>query len=157
MQFYTFRREQWVVAPISKVFSFFSDAHNLEAITPAWLGFSILSSSSSSIAEGTEIDYQIRLRGLPIRWQTEIRIWNPPYRFVDVQRRGPYQMWHHTHIFEASGDRTKIKDTVRYTLPFGPLGRIIHRLQVHGDVQRIFDYRRQRISEIFGEMKDNAE
>jgi len=148
-KFYTFRQEQWISRPLEEVFAFFADAGNLEEITPPWLGFKILSMSSDSIAEGTEIRYRLQLHRIPIHWRTEIRRWNPPYRFVDVQRSGPYRLWHHTHRFEAHGDQTRMIDVVRYVLPFGVLGRIAHAVKVQRDVKQIFEYRRQRIHELF--------
>jgi ligand-binding SRPBCC domain-containing protein len=139
---YVMRQEQWIPRPIEEVFAFFSDAHNLEAITPPWLKFRILQASSERMQEGTEIRYRLSLQGIPIHWLTEIRRWEPPFRFVDVQRKGPYELWHHTHTFEAHGDRTLMKDVVRYTMPFGVLGRIVHALKVRRDVEGIFAYRR---------------
>lgn len=153
---YTLRQEQWIARPIDEVFMFFSDAHNLERITPPWLGFKILSMSTSSIREGTEIQYRLRLDGIPVRWRTKILEWNPPHRFVDIQKSGPYRLWHHTHIFEAEGDRTRMIDEVRYALPLGILGRIVHALKVRRDVRRIFDYRRQRIDESFCAQRGTA-
>lgn len=97
------------------------------------------------------IRYRLKLHGIPIRWKTEIRQWDVPHRFVDVQRSGPYRLWHHTHRFEAHQGRTKMIDVVRYTLPFGLLGRIVHALKVRADVRTIFDYRRQRIQKLFAE------
>jgi ligand-binding SRPBCC domain-containing protein len=151
MKFHTLRREQWILRPIHEVFDFFADAQNLEEITPPWLGFRILSKTSTTISEGTEIRYRLRLHGLPIHWRTEIRHWDAPNRFVDVQRSGPYRLWHHTHLFEAHGDQTKMIDVVRYVLPFGILGRIVHAIKVRGDVRTIFDYRHKRIAEMFGD------
>lgn len=148
-KFYTFRQEQWISLPIEEVFAFFADAGNLEEITPPWVGFKILAMSSDSISEGTEISYRLQLHRIPIHWRTEIRKWQPPYRFVDVQRSGPYRLWHHTHRFEAHGDQTRMIDAVRYVLPFGVLGKIAHAVKVQRDVKQIFEYRRQRIHELF--------
>jgi uncharacterized protein len=118
------------------------------------MGFLILSMSSGAIAEGTEIRYRLKFHGIPIHWRrTEIRKWEAPYRFVDVQRSGPYKLWHHTHRLEGHDGGTKMSDVVRYALPFGGLGRIVHALKVRGDVVRIFEYRRQRIAELFAEKK----
>lgn len=149
LKFHTLRREQWIPRPIEEVFAFFADAHNLEEITPPWLGFRIMSKSSNTISEGTVIRYRLRLHGIPIHWTTEIRQWRPPHRFIDVQTSGPYKLWHHTHKFEAHGERTKMIDVVRYSLPFGFVGRIVDVLKVRDDVRRIFDYRVQFIQEIF--------
>lgn len=149
LKFHTLRSEQWIERPIGEVFAFFSDAHNLEKITPPWLGFRILSSSSDAMAQGSQIRYRLKLHGIPLYWRTEIRRWNPPHRFVDVQLSGPYKLWHHTHSFEAHGQRTRMTDVVRYRLPFGLLGEIVHALKVRGDVRRIFDYRRRRIEQEF--------
>jgi ligand-binding SRPBCC domain-containing protein len=153
LRFHTLRRQQWIPRPVGEVFAFFADAGNLEAITPPWLGFRILAMDSGSISEGTEIRYRLRWHGVPIHWRTEIRRWHPPCRFVDVQRSGPYRLWHHTHRFEAQEGGTKMIDVVRYALPFGVLGRFVHALKVRGDVRRIFDYRRRRIHELFGEQR----
>ena len=149
IKFHTLRREQWIGRPIDEVFAFFADARNLEHITPPWLGFRILAMDSISVSEGTQIRYRLRLHGLPIYWRTEIRQWDSPRRFIDVQRAGPYKLWHHTHRFEAHEGRTKMTDIVRYALPFGVLGRMVHALKVRGDVRQIFDYRRERIHELF--------
>jgi hypothetical protein len=155
-RFHTLRREQWVSRPIGEVFAFFSDARNLEAITPPWLHFRTLAVASGAIHAGTEIHYRLRLHGLPIYWRTEIRKWDPPHRFSDVQRSGPYSLWHHTHVFEAHGDgtglqKTKMIDIVRYRLPLGFVGRIVNAVKVRADVARIFDYRNRRIAELFAD------
>ena len=150
-KFHTLRQEQWIPRPIEEVFSFFSAAENLEQITPPWLGFKILNVTPGPLTKGSEIRYSLQLHGIPIHWRTEIRTWIPPFRFVDIQRSGPYRLWHHTHTFQAHGNSTRMTDVVRYTLPFGILGRIVHALNVRADVRRIFDYRRKRVEEFFPE------
>jgi ligand-binding SRPBCC domain-containing protein len=141
-------REQRLPAPPRAVFPFFGDAHNLEAITPPWLGFRVTTPQPVEMAAGTLIEYRLRLHGVPIRWRTRIAVWEPPTRFVDVQLRGPYKLWHHTHEFEptADGRGTLMRDTVRYALPFGPLGEIAHRLFVARDLGAIFDFRTQQVA-----------
>jgi ligand-binding SRPBCC domain-containing protein len=130
------------------VFAFFSDAWNLEEITPSWLGFRILTPGPARIAAGTRIRYRLRLHGIPVGWETEIRRWKPPHRFVDVQLDGPYQLWHHTHRFEPKDGGTLMTDIVRYRLPLGIIGRFVHRFKVRRDVERIFDYRARHIQEV---------
>jgi ligand-binding SRPBCC domain-containing protein len=149
MRFHTLRREVHIPRPVNEVFAFFSDASNLAEITPPWLGFRTLTPGPIRIAAGTRIRYRISLHGAPMTWTTEIRQWNPPLRFVDVQLSGPYQLWHHTHRFEACNSGTRMIDVVRYRLPFGPIGRLVNALLVRRDVGRIFDYRNRRIGEIF--------
>ena len=93
---------------------------------------------------GALIEYRLKLHGLPIRWLTRIEEWVPGERFVDAQLHGPYALWHHTHEFEPPATAsTLMRDTVRYALPFGPLGEVAHRLFVARDLERIFDYRRR--------------
>lgn len=95
-----------------------------------------------AMGAGSLLDYRLRLHGFPIRWQTRIEIWEPPHRFVDVQARGPYKLWEHTHLFEPDGEGgTVIHDRVRYSIPYGPLGALAERLFVRRDLKRIFDYR----------------
>jgi ligand-binding SRPBCC domain-containing protein len=99
---------------------------------------------------GTRLHYQIRLRGWPLRWVTEIQTWEPPRAFADVQLRGPYRLWHHTHRFETVNGGTLVRDEVRYALRFGPLGRLAHAWTVRSDLEAIFDYRALRMIELFG-------
>jgi len=142
-------REQLVFAPIDDVFVFFSDAYNLEKLTPAYLRFHVLGLDSERLAEGTHIDYRLRLRGIPLRWRTRIVRWNPPHEFVDVQLRGPYALWHHAHTFEPCAEGTLMRDVVHYRLPFGVLGELVGGALVRRDVDRIFDYRREMIVGLF--------
>jgi len=144
-------REQWIDRPVDEVFSFFADAGNLETITPPWLRFRILTPRPIEMRSGALIDYTLRVRGLPIRWTTEIVEWTPPHRFVDRQLRGPYRLWHHLHEFFAEGNRTRMLDTVDYVLPFGPLGRLAHFGWVRRDLEQIFDYRQRQIETLFGD------
>ncbi len=140
------RREIRVPLPLDRVFPFFADAANLERITPPWLRFEILTERPIVMEVGALIDYRIRMRGVPMRWRTRITAWEPPYRFVDEQLRGPYRQWIHEHTFEAAGDETICRDHVRYRVPGGAL---IDRLFVRRDVERIFDHRTERLREIF--------
>jgi ligand-binding SRPBCC domain-containing protein len=153
---YLLQREQWVPRPVDEVFAFFADATNLEAITPPWLNFCILSPAPIAMRRGAAIVYRLRWHGLPLRWFTEIEEWEPPVRFVDVQRRGPYALWHHTHEFEPAGSGTRMRDLVRYALPLGPLGRLTHRLVVRRNLEAIFDYRAKKVTEIFGSRGERA-
>lgn len=140
-----YQTEMWVDAPIDKVFAFFSDPANLEQITPPWLKFKMLPIERSSFGKGTIIDYRLRLRGIPITWQSEITEWNPPNHFIDVQKKGPYRHWAHTHEFIESGTGTFVKDCVDYKVPGGYL---VDRLLVRKDIERIFTYRKSRLREL---------
>jgi ligand-binding SRPBCC domain-containing protein len=145
------RREQRLSQPPEAAFAFFADAHNLEAITPRWLGFRVVRSRSIAMAQGAEIEYRLRLHGLPLRWLTRIAVWEPPRRFVDVQVSGPYALWHHLHEFEPAGGGTLMRDTVRYGLPLRSLGELAYALFVRRDVEAIFAFRRAAISRRLGE------
>jgi len=141
-----FEDELWLPRGRNEVFPFFADARNLSEITPPWVQFQVLTPAPIVMQPGALIDYRIRVHGLPIHWRTEITEWNPPHRFVDVQLRGPYTLWHHTHMFEEKDGGTLCIDKVNYR-PRG--GAIINRLFVRKDVQRIFAYRRKRLLELF--------
>ena len=144
--YHTLRREQTLPGAPEDVFPFFADAGNLEAITPPYLSFEIVTPRPIEMGVGTLIEYRLKLHGLPIDWLTRIEVWEPGVRFVDQQLRGPYALWHHTHEFAADGDGTRMTDTVRYALPFGPLGEIAHALFVRRDLDRIFDYRTREVA-----------
>lgn len=153
MTTYLIQREQWVSAPLEKVFEFFSDASNLEVLTPPWLKFRIVTPTPIAMHTGAKIEYRIDWRVVPIRWQTEIVEWSPPHRFVDLQLRGPYKLWHHTHTFASVDGGTLVRDIVRYALPLGPIGSLAHKLAVRRDVERVFDYRAERIAALFGDRR----
>jgi ligand-binding SRPBCC domain-containing protein len=140
------RREQRLPRAPDEVFPFFGDAGNLEAITPPWLSFHVVTPRPIAMRPGTLIEYRLRLHRVPIRWLTVIAEWEPGVRFVDAQIRGPYALWHHTHEFEPDGDGTLMRDTVRYALPYGPLGALAHAAFVERDLRRIFDYRAVALS-----------
>jgi ligand-binding SRPBCC domain-containing protein len=142
---YRLEREQNIRAGLDEVFDFFSAARNLEPLTPAWLRFEVLTPEPIPVAEGTVIDYRLRLHGLPLRWRSRIEAWEPGRAFVDRQIRGPYRLWHHRHEFASVPGGTLVRDIVHYALPLGPLGRLSHALLVQRDLERIFDYRREAI------------
>jgi ligand-binding SRPBCC domain-containing protein len=139
---HTLVREQRFDGTPDELFPFFADADNLEAITPPWLSFRVITPRPITMQPGTLIEYHLTLHRIPIRWRTRIEEWVPDERFVDVQLDGPYKLWHHTHEFIAAGEHTIMRDTVRYALPLGPIGELAHRFVVAGDLDRIFDFRR---------------
>lgn len=141
------RRETVVARGLEATFAFFSDATNLQRLTPPWVGFEILTPTPIAMRAGTLIDYRIRVHGVPFKWRTEILAWDPPHGFVDVQLRGPYRWWHHTHRFEACEGGTRVIDEVEYR---APLAWLTHRLMVSRDVARIFDYRERALREAIG-------
>ena len=141
-RYHVLRREQRLPGTPAEVFPFFADAHNLEAITPPWLGFQVTTPAPIAMRPGALIEYRLRLHGLRIAWLTRIEEWVPGERFVDAQLSGPYKLWHHTHEFASDGEGgTIMRDVVRYALPLGPLGELAHALIVRRDLARIFDYR----------------
>lgn len=140
--------EQRLAHPPAQVFSFFSDPGNLEKITPEFLRFRILGMTTPQVGDGTRIDYALRLHGIPLRWQSRIESWVPNSKFVDVQTRGPYASWHHTHEFEPDDGGTIIRDRVLYRLPLGALGDLAAGWLVGRDLDSVFEFRRQRIREL---------
>ncbi len=138
---------------VEDVFSFFSDPRNLEAITPPWLHFTIERMTTERIGEGTEIDYRLRVRGVPLRWRSRISVWEPPFRFVDEQVVGPYKLWRHQHSFEREGAATIARDRVEYCAPGGPL---VQRFLIAPELRRIFAYRSRTLSELLAPAHGSA-
>jgi ligand-binding SRPBCC domain-containing protein len=145
---YVLERSVRVRQPLKDVFPFFAAAENLQAITPPELGFRIRTTLPIEMKRGALIDYTIKLHGIPMKWRTEITAWNPPHAFEDVQLRGPYAKWVHTHTFVEEPGGTRIDDRVVYALPFAPLGRIVHPF-VARQLDRIFNYRREVLASRF--------
>jgi ligand-binding SRPBCC domain-containing protein len=145
---HTLTRSLTLDLPIKKVFDFFADAANLERITPPELNFRINTPQPIDIRKGTLIDYQLKLRGVPIKWKTEISVWNPPFEFVDRALKSPYRQWIHRHTFtEIEKNKTLINDEVKYRLPFAPFGDLFH-FYVRKELNYIFDFRQKAVAEI---------
>ena len=147
---------QWLNKPREELFTFFSDAYNLEKITPGLLSFKVVTPAPIHMQPGTLIDYKLRVRGIPIRWRTLIATWDPPGRFTDEQLKGPYKRWHHTHTFTEEDGGTRCKDVVEYAPPGGPLAPLINSLLVQRDVESIFAHRATVLAEMFGGEQSQA-
>ena len=136
---YVLRSQIAVESSLSDTFAFFADAENLNLITPDWLKFTIVSDTPIKMSSGTQIEYRLKIHGFPVKWRSEISLWDPPHRFVDTQVKGPYLMWSHMHTLDVSPDgQTIVNDYVKYKVPFG---RLTNRLFVARDLRRIFRYR----------------
>lgn len=146
---YTLERSTFIPRSRAEVFSFFSDAHNLESITPDFLRFRILTPDPIVMQVGTQIEYQMRLYGLLIRWKTLIQRFEPDEYFVDVQLSGPYRSWRHRHLFEELATGTQMHDRVDYEMPFGLVGSFVRALFVRSVLEKIFDYRNAAIANRF--------
>ena len=134
-----------VPASLEETFAFFSDAANLERLTPPWLRFSIRTPPPIVMREGTIIDYRVSVRTLPMRWRSRIDVWVPDFYFVDRQVAGPYRWWRHEHLFERAPGGTRVIDRVEYL----PRLRVLSRRLVERDLARIFDYRREALRRLF--------
>ncbi|MGB0639724.1 MAG: SRPBCC family protein [Myxococcota bacterium] len=148
---YRLEQAQFIPRPRSEVFQFFSDAFNLERLTPDFLHFKIITPAPILMGPDTIIDYRLRLYGVPMNWRTLIESHTPELAFVDTQSKGPYTLWHHTHTFESVDGGTLMRDIVRYKLPFGILGQFAHFLFVRRSLKAIFNFRRTAVAEVFGD------
>jgi ligand-binding SRPBCC domain-containing protein len=138
----------WIPVPIQTAFSFFCKAENLNKLTPDWLHIEILTPLPIEMRTGTLLDYRLKLHGIPVKWQTQIVQWNPPFQFVDLQLRGPYRKWVHTHNFVEKDNGTVVEDFVDYAVPGFFLEPLIHKYFIEPDLARIFEYRRVQLRTI---------
>jgi ligand-binding SRPBCC domain-containing protein len=141
---------QWVAAGPDASFSFFSNAANLEAITPPFLRFRILTPLPVTMRTGTLIEYRLSLLGLSLPWLTRIEDWRAGRSFTDVQLRGPYARWIHRHRFAPEGGGTWVRDEVEYVLPLAPLSEPVHALFVRPRLREIFTFRQRAIAQRLG-------
>lgn len=146
MRTHVYESEMVLPRARGEVFPFFADAHNLERITPPFLGFRVRTPRPIGMREGVLIDYSLRLRGLPLRWRTRISMWEPESCFVDEQVRGPYRTWVHTHTFEDHPGGTLCLDRVEYAYVGD---RLVQSWLVGKEVERIFAYRARALRELF--------
>jgi len=146
---YLFHTRLWLKEEQKKVFNFFKDENNLERITPSNLNFKILSKSTENIQKNTLIKYKLKVHGINFKWSTKIKDFDEPQSFTDIQLKGPYKKWEHTHSFSKLSHGTLIDDKVIVKLPFGIFGRIFAFVFVLKDIKRIFKYRAETISSIY--------
>ncbi len=144
-----FHRICLVPHEVSTVFDAFSNAHNLEKITPPFLHFKVMSQSTPQIQEGTIFKYALRIRGISLKWTSLITKWKPIKSFTDTQLTGPYRVWHHSHYFSPYHDHTLIEDDVLYALPNIPLLSFLLAPFVSKDIQSIFSYREKTLPSLF--------
>ncbi len=148
------KQKQWLGVSPEEAWDFFSDARNLPRITPDYMKFKIMSDLPEKVYPGLIIHYQLQpIPGIPAQWVTEITQVKDLKYFIDEQRIGPYAFWHHQHHFKAYQQGTEIMDLVHYKLPLGPLGDLAHWLFVKKQLNAIFDFRKQALTEIFGQGK----
>ncbi|MCX7878309.1 MAG: SRPBCC family protein [Ignavibacteria bacterium] len=143
------KREIKINKPLDEVFSFFSKAENLNLITPPELRFEILTPLPIEMKKGTTINYRIKLKGIPMKWKTLISEWEPPYRFTDIQLKGPYKTWIHEHRFISDGENTIVIDEVNYKSKGFFLEPVINKFFVEKNLRYIFDYRTNKLNELF--------
>jgi len=148
-------RKQVIPRALEDVFSFFEKPENLSVITPKNLGFNILTPKPIKMDRGTVIDYTINLFRIPVHWRTLITEYCPPYKFVDVQIKGPFILWHHTHIFREIDDGIEIIDQVQYVIPFGILGSTFHSMFIRKKLNHIFNFRKELIEKTFNSVHND--
>lgn len=147
-------REQIIPAPLQKIWEYFCDPKNLNAITPPDMNFEILQGADVKMYVGQLIEYRVEfVRGIRSRWLTEIAHVRAGEYFVDEQRVGPYRFWYHEHGFQQVSTGTKMTDRVTYVIPFGFLGDLLNAFWIEKRLGQIFDFRRHKIVELFGEAK----
>jgi ligand-binding SRPBCC domain-containing protein len=137
----------WLARPRAEVFAFFADPANLARVSPPALRLRLLT-PGVTLAAGAVLDFRIAWLGLPLRWRAYIREFDPPYRFVDVQVRGPWARWEHRHRFLDEGGGTWVEDRVTYRLPLGPVGGAMHRALVQGQLRRAWAFRQARVAQL---------
>ena len=144
----------WLPKPRAEVFAFFADPANLVRVSPPSLGLRLFG-PAPVMSAGATFDLRLSWFGIPLRWRTFVREYDPPFRFLDVQVRGPYTRWEHRHIFLAEAGGTTVEDRIVYRLPLGPLGRLAHALFVHRQLVAMWRYRRKKISELLAQVSDS--
>ena len=157
MKTYNLKFEQKIDLPVSDVFDFFSKPENLSLITPSRLKFDIITPTPLEMKEGQLIDYSLKIMYvIKLHWRTLITHFEKPVKFIDQQIKGPYSLWHHTHKFKKIDGGTLIIDELKYAIPFGFLGRLIHFLYIKHDIKSIFEYRHKNLDKIFSEIKKQS-
>ena len=151
MKIYTLHSKQLLPITKQQAWDFLSDPKNLKVITPDYMGFHILSGADRPMYSGQIIQYIVTpLLGIKTKWVTEITHVKEGSYFVDEQRFGPYALWHHKHFITEVDGGVEMEDIIDYKVPFGILGQWVQPILVKPKLQEIFDYRREKLIELFG-------
>jgi len=140
-------RTTHIAAPVERVFAFFAQPQNLALLTPPRLRFRVVQGPDRPLREGDRIVYAMRMHGIPVRWSSRIVSWRENESFADLQERGPFQRWLHTHRFASTPEGTEMRDEVEYELPLGIAGRIAAGWFVRRELESVFDYRGQSLAQ----------
>lgn len=155
MKIYRLHTHQNLPISVEVAWDFLSDPKNLKTITPDYMGFNILSGADRKMFAGQIIQYIVTpVAGIPTKWVTEITHVKDKEFFVDEQRFGPYSLWHHKHFIKSIPGGVEMEDIIDYKLPMGILGQLAHPIIVKPKLKEIFDYRYQKLNELFGAFKD---
>ena len=158
MRLYQLFASQEIPIPMAEAWEFLSNPRNLQRITPKHMGFRILAGADKTMYPGQLIQYRVSpFPGISTRWVTEITHIKEGNYFVDEQRFGPYTLWQHKHFIRPTEGGVLMEDLIDYKLPFGILGRCLHRLLVKRKLIRIFQFRAARIKELFGCGRESLE
>ena len=151
MKIYTLHRKQTLPISVEEAWQFLGDPKNLKTITPDYMGFKILSGADRPMFPGQLIQYIVTpVAGIKTKWVTEITHVVEGKFFVDEQRYGPYAMWHHKHFIREIPEGVEMEDIVDYKLPLGIFGQLAHPFLVKPKLEEIFEYRQNKLTEIFG-------
>ena len=151
MKIYRFVRNQKIPIDKNEALKFLSDPNNLKTITPDYMGFDIIEKENTKMYSGQIIKYIVTpIFGIKMNWVTEITHVKDFEYFVDEQRFGPYKFWHHKHLIKEIKDGVEMIDILDYALPFGYIGRLFHPIIIKPKLNEIFNYRRNKLIEIFG-------
>ncbi len=154
MKIYTLHTKQNLPISLEEAWEFLSNPKNLKVITPDYMGFKTLSGDDRPMFAGQIIQYIVTpVIGIPMKWVTEITHVQDKKYFVDEQRFGPYALWHHKHFLKEIPGGVEMEDIVDYKVPMGILGQMVHPFLVKPKLKEIFDFRRQKLIELFGEFK----
>tara|TARA_B100000427_G_scaffold61291_2_gene48311 strand:- start:111 stop:557 length:447 start_codon:yes stop_codon:yes gene_type:complete len=140
---YVLKDSLFVNKPLDDVFSFFNTPKNLSVITPRYMNFKILTPDPIIMKEGAVFDYSINIVGVPLRWTSMIVDYEPPYKFADIQLRGPHSYWHHLHEFKSQDGGTLITDTVHMLMPYGLFGKLGYHLVAKHLNKGMFSHRKK--------------
>ena len=151
MKIYTLQAKQNLPITMEEAWRFLSDPKNLKIITPDYMGFNIQSGADRPMFAGQIIEYLVTpILGIKTKWVTEITHVKDNDYFVDEQRFGPYSLWHHKHFIKEIDGGIEMEDLLHYKLPFGFLGQLAHPFLVKPKLDEIFEYRKNKLVELFG-------
>lgn len=141
MAAHTFEVAHTLPAPAAEAFDWHGRPGAFDRLKPPWKRVQVLE-AAGDIHDGARVVLRVPLGPFGVRWYLEHQGWVEHRQFQDVQIRGPFAAWEHTHHFlPVDGQSCTLSDSIDYTLPLQAVTAPLMRRLLERQLTTLFCYR----------------